>query len=144
MWQMEKIRQISVQKILQDTIPAHEHQYLLSVSTKLGIVEIRNRSINVLSPNLSAAKRIQLGIQYQVDLWLRDGYRELIEGPSGISAEAERLLGWEVTSKLFRIREKYLKSTSGSGKRLPDTFVRNEIENMFAQELRDAAWSGYT
>ena len=139
MWQMEKIRQISIQKILQDTIPAHEHQHLLSVSTKLAIGEIRDRAIQVLSSNLSTAKRIQLGIQYQVDLWLRDGYRELIMGQSSISAEVEGILGWETTSKLFRIREEYLK---GLGTVSGSTFVGDKIEEVFAQELRDAVWSG--
>ena len=135
MWQMENVLQNSVQKILQDTtIPAHKYEHLLSLSTRLGIVEIRDRAIYMLSHNISALKRIQLGAKYKVDGWLLAGYRELILVPGGISSEVEVHLGQETTSKLLRIREEYLKFASFD--------VTDKIKKIFAQELLDAVWSG--
>jgi hypothetical protein len=147
MWEMDKIRDICVQKILEVQVLPHEQQHLLELSTKLGIVEIRDRAIQELSGSLRSVKRIQLGVQFKVDSWLLEGYKELVQARGGISVEEEDLLGWDTTSKLFRIRDEYLKmrASTNARSRSPshlNTFATNKVKEVFAQELKDAIWGG--
>ena len=145
MWQMAKVREIAVKKILDTPALAHEQLFLLELSTKLEIMAIRDKAIQVLSGTLRPVKRIQLGVQFKVDSWLLDGCIELVQAPGGISVEDENILGWEMTSKLFRIREEYLKMriqpSYSRHSPNPCTFVTDKIIEVFAEELRDAVWS---
>jgi len=141
MWHMAKVRERAVKEILrlQDGIPTDDQMSLLRLSTKLGIREIRDATIQALSGALQPVERIHLGIESQVDSWLIEGYRQLVQAQGGISVEHEERLGWKTTSKLFRIRDEYLhmlqdRYSNNSG------FVTDKIKELFAEELQDAVW----
>ncbi|KIM85889.1 hypothetical protein PILCRDRAFT_65474, partial [Piloderma croceum F 1598] len=120
----------------------NEWAAVLELSCMWQMVKIRENTIQVLSRVLRPVKRIQLGIQLKVDSWLLEGYRELIQARGGISMEDEEILGWGTTVKLFRIREEYLKM--GTQRHRSPTylndFATNKIKEVFAEELKDAAW----
>ena len=78
MWQMDNIRETALKKILEYDdmhwpITDEDQKNLLRVSTKLGLTEIRDIAIKHLSRTLSwePAERVQLGIEWQVNGYLR-------------------------------------------------------------------------
>jgi hypothetical protein len=79
--------------------------------------------------------------------WLVDGYSELVRRDAEISEHEETLLGRATTSKLFRIRDKYLQdkciikgSTKGSRSRSEQIVnsVHSDIHAAFKAELEAA------
>lgn len=90
------------------------------------------------SENLEPVKLIQLGIELRVYSLLLNGYAGLVVQTDGISTEDEVLLGMKVTSKLFRIRDKYLQQyqdcESGYGDKRT---VMSEVNRLFAEELKE-------
>lgn len=144
MWQMDKVQEMAVQRIIkfQDSSESSDGQMeLLRLSTKLGIKEIRDAVVQTLSGALQPAELVRRGIEWRVDSWLLQGYKQLVEAPAGILAEDEKRLGWKTTSKLFRIRDEYLHQLQyayvGT---TPRDFVMWKIREVFAEELKDAAW----
>jgi len=138
MWQMAKVQEMAVKKILEYRVSTDNQRVLLRLSTKLGITEIRNRAIRTLSGTLLPVEQVEFGIECQVDSWLLKGYKQLVEQVGGISVEDERRLGWKRTSKLLRIRDQYLQTNSNPfGGHYNST---NLIMEAFAEELKDAVW----
>jgi hypothetical protein len=148
MWQMATVRKTAAQKILEFlvTIGADDQLELLRLSTRLGIAEIRDAAIQALFGVLQPIELVQLGNELQVDLWLLQGYQQLVEAPEGISVEDEKRLGWKTTSKLFRIRDEYLQTLYKKPRRFNSTTARNivpsKIKAVFAEELEEAVWVG--
>ena len=148
MWQMTQVQETAVKKILESRVSADDQKVLLKLSSKLGITEIRNRAIQALSGALQPIERVKFGMECQVDSWLLEGLRQLVEAPGGISVEHEKRLEWNITSRLFRVREQYLQtrnSTYGhynTYHTAPNTrsFVTDRIKEVFAEELKNAVW----
>ena len=95
MWQMPGVREMAIKEILylQNLVSADGQKDLLRVSTKLGIREIRDAAISALSSSLQPAEQIQLGIEFQVDSLLLQGYTQMVQAEGGIQVEHEKLLG---------------------------------------------------
>jgi hypothetical protein len=146
MWQMDKVREMSVKEIsqLQDRLNTKDQTDLLRLSTKLGVTEIRAGSIQLLSDTLQPVEQIQLGIELQVHSWLLEGCAQLVRARGGISLEHEKVLGRKTTSKLFRIRDEYLRKIRDrrKSKSMASAFARSSIKEVFAEELKDAGWDG--
>jgi hypothetical protein len=145
MWQMAKVRNLAIKAILEHRGSADDQKALLRLSTKLGITEIRDSAIQALSGALQPIERVQFGIECQVKEWLFEGYKQLVEG--GISIDQEGRLGWKTTSKLFRIREQYLQamksySYNANGIMRASSIAVHQIQQVFAEELKDAVWVG--
>jgi len=148
MWQMAKVRETAVKKILEFRVGRDDQTNLLRLSTKLRIKEIRDAAIQALSGVLQPIELVQLGTEFQVESWLLQGYQQLVEAPDGISVGDEKRLGWNTTSKLFRIRDEYLQmlcSNSGLSRRSianPGRTIPNKIKEVFAEGLKEAVWVG--
>ena len=101
MWEMAKVRETAVQEILllHEQAGIECQKFLLKLSNKLGISEIRNAVVQALSGSLGSVDRIQLGTEFQVDRWLLEGYKQLVLAKEGISAEDEERLGWKTTAR---------------------------------------------
>jgi hypothetical protein len=135
MWNMVKVRDLAIDSILKCRVGVNDQKVLLRLSTKLRITKIRNLAIQTLFESLRPIELVQFGIDCYVRAWLLEGYKQLVEMPGGISAEDETQLGWQTTSKLFRIREDYLTQESYHS-------TRTVLNRIFAQELQDAEWAG--
>jgi len=144
MWQMAGVREMAVKEILQRQgwVSADGQKDLLRLSTKLGIREIRDAAITVLSGSLRPVEQIQLGIELQVDYWLLEGYTQMVQARGGISAEHEKLLGRKTTGKLFRIRDEYLRRVHVRFGSTARASAVDKIRQVFSEELRDAVWGG--
>jgi hypothetical protein len=146
MWQMDKVRDMSVKEILQlqDRLNTKDQTDLLRLSTKLGVTDIRAGSIQLLSDTLQPVEQVQLGIELQVYSWLVEGCTQLVRAQGGISLEHEKLLGRKTTSKLFRIRDEYLQKIRDrrKSKSMAGAFARSNVKEVFAGELKDAGWDG--
>jgi len=142
MWQMAEVRQRATKDILKllDQVGQKDLIYLLTLSDKLGISEIRDRFIECLSKSLEPVKLIQLGIELPMYSLLVNGYARLVMQEDGISTEHEELLGMKTTSKLFRIRDKYLQERGRYYFNRGSVSVIAEVELLFAEELKETLW----
>jgi hypothetical protein len=138
MWQMVGVREMAVKEILhmQNRVSADGQKDLLRLSTKLGIREIRDAAISALFGSLMPVEQIQLGIEFQVDSLLLEGYTQMVQARGGILMEHEKLLGRKATGKLFRIRDEYLVQNRYTAR----AFAVDKIKQVFSDELRDAVW----
>ena len=144
-WQMDKIQKIAVEQILklQHLVRVNVQQDLLRLANKLGIIEIRNAAIQMLSFALLPVECIQLGNELQAASLVLRGYVQLVQMAGGISEEHEERLGRKTTSKLFRIRDTYLQGVEGEGLSFSlIDLVTDKIKEEFAEELRAAVWLG--
>jgi hypothetical protein len=141
MWQMVKVRQRAVEKILKLCCQVGQKDliYLLTLSDKLGMLGIRNR-FRCLRENLDPIELIRIGIELPVYPLLLSGYPRLVMQTDDISTEHEELLGTKMTSKLFQIRDTYLQNrrdrTFYDGKPV----VMSEVKQVFAEELKETIW----
>jgi hypothetical protein len=143
MWQMAKVQEMAVKRIIKFQLSSDGQMDLLRLSTKLEIKEIRNAVVQTLSSALQPSELVQRGIEWRVRSWLLQGYKQLVEAPVGILAEDEKRLGWQTTSKLFRIRDEYLQKLHYDHRGpAPSEFSRRKIKEVFAAELNDAVWDG--
>jgi hypothetical protein len=150
MWQMITVREMAVKKILGYRVGADCQLDLLKLSSRLGITEIRDAAIRALSGTLRPIEMVELGADWQVDSWLLQGYKQLVEAPGGISEEDEHRLKWEKTSKLLRIRDEYLQTlheysyghSASLQSSIANNIVLSQIKTMFGKELEDAVWEG--
>ena len=139
MWQMAKVCKRAVQEILKLLYQVGQKDliYLLTLSDKLEIPKTRNIFIRHLSKDLEPVKLIQLGIELRVHSLLLNGYTGLVVQIGGISTEHEELLGMKKTSKLFRIRDKYLQNQQHCGFEYERSVLMSEVEQLFAEELKE-------
>ena len=105
--------------------------YLLKVSDKLGISEMRDRVIECLSESLEPIKLIKLGIEFPIYSLLVNGYAKLTMQKGDITIEHEELLRMKTTSKLFRRngRSRYYWDDKDG--------VTHEVKELFAEELTE-------
>jgi hypothetical protein len=136
MWQMPMIQAEAIRNILGFDVNSAEWKSLLKLSTKLEVTEIRDRAIENLSGVLQPVEMIEVGIDCAVRSLLFAGYKRLVEGQGGISEEDEKRLGHKTTSRLFRMRDQFLQDKYYSI-RAPWIFIKEEIEKVFAEELRE-------
>jgi hypothetical protein len=141
MWQIAKVRGMAIQKILEFPVGANGQLDLLRLSTRLGVTEIRDAAIQALSVQgiLKPIEMIHLGTELQVHSWLLQGYKDLVEAQGEISVEDEMRLGWETTSKLFRIRDEYLQKRPRAR---ANKIVTTRIKEVFGKSLEEAGWDG--
>jgi hypothetical protein len=141
MWQMNELREVAVQKILECRDTGCDGITLLRLSTELRVIRIRDATIQALRSSLRPTEQIQLGIELQVQSWLITGCTNLVRAQDSISMEDEKVLGRKTTSKLFRIRDGYLKLIWKTYHRnTAEAFVSKQIEEMFAEEITSAVW----
>jgi len=140
---MAKIQKTAVEQILklQHLVRVNVQQDLLRLANKLGIIEIRNTAIQTLSASdLLPVEIIKLGNELQADSLVLYGYKQLIWMEGGISEEHEKQLGRKTTSKLFRIRDGYLRGLEGEG--FGFFQIDAKIKEEFAEELEAVVWVG--
>jgi len=139
---MNELREVAVQKILDCRDTGFDSITLLRLSTELRVTRIRDAAIQALRSKLQPPEQIQLGIELQVQSWLIAGCTALVQvgGFTGISMEDEKVLGRETTSKLFRIRDGYLKLLRKIDRRSAEAFVSRQIGEVFAEEIKNAVW----
>jgi hypothetical protein len=89
MWQMTNVQEMAVQEILQlhKQTSTECQKALLKPSHKLGIREICDAVIQTLSGALRPVKWIHLSTKFHIDLWLLEGYKQLVLTKDGIVAE---------------------------------------------------------
>jgi len=142
-WQMAKIRKTAVEQILklQHLVRDNVQQDLLRLANKLGIIEIRNTAIQRLSAHaFLPVETIKLGNELQADSLVICGYKKLIRMKGGISEEHEKQLGRKTTSKLFRIRDAFLRGLEDGG--IGFYQIDDKIKEEFAKELEAVVWVG--
>jgi hypothetical protein len=138
MWQMAKVREtVVVEKILPllCRVSSKDLISLLTLSDKLGILEIRNQLVEFLSTHLPSVKLVEIGVELPVYSLLIKGYAQLVT--QGISMETQELLGRKTTSKLFRMRDQYLRC-QWNVHTIPDIY--RFVTAQLTEELKDAIW----
>jgi hypothetical protein len=141
MWQMAKVRWRAVKEILKLCYQVGQKDliYLLTLSDKLGISKIRDNFIRCLN-DLAPVELIQLGIKLPVYSFLLNGYAGLVMQIGGISTEHEELLGTKTTSKLLRIRDKYLQNEQSDFRYSRKYTIVSEVKQSFSEELEETIW----
>ena len=120
----------------------HGWSAALKLSTMWGFQEIRDKAIQVLDGMLRTLpiQKISMGIEYRVQMWLLDGYGELIrreEKP--LEAEAKEL-GFETAWKIGQVREETTVNNYGHHRDFGN--LEAQIRTTFGDQLKDAEYMG--
>lgn len=117
MWLLSRLRQEAISKVTTSPKKSDEWIAVLKWSSVQHIPELRTRAIRWLAHKVQGISKIELAKEYKISDWLIDGYKSLVERHDEISTEEESHLGRETISKLFRIRDRYLRSIHGGSGR---------------------------
>lgn len=111
MWLIDSLRKEAVTHITHPPKTPDEWSTILRWSTEKRIPDARATAIQYLSSSkLREIQKVQLARECNIADWLVDSYSELVRRDAEIEEDEENLLGRETTSKLFRIRDKYLQA----------------------------------
>jgi len=146
MWQMDKVREMSVKEIsqLQDRLNTKDQTDLLRLSTKLGVPKFVS-DLSSFSPTLfSLSNRSSLVSNCRYIHGCLRVARSWVRARGGISLEHEKVLGRKTTSKLFRIRDEYLRKYEIGVSPNPWPVLSPGVASrrVFTEELKDAGWDG--
>lgn len=110
MWFIGRLLQQAIDHIR--ILPRNSDEWVavLRWSTKQHIPEVRAKAIQTLDQGIGEARKIELARECNVASWLLTCYKELAERYDEVSAEEEERLGQQATSKLFQIREQFLRN----------------------------------
>jgi hypothetical protein len=112
MWQMEKVQEKAISCIVHRNLRFGWNNtawiYILRSSTEWGTTKLRERAIRQLDNNIQGADRICLGMECRIGEWFLSGCMELVVRDDEISLMEEKAIGWGMTSKLFRLRHRYI------------------------------------
>jgi hypothetical protein len=129
MWKMKPIRTLALQKIPSRIQNTEEWIEVLRISTDLKIQELREMAIREIHPTLCEFGLIELGIKFGVGVWLKEGYTTFVTRTKSISVQDEERLGWDTTSKLFRVRHRHIEPPHVVS-------VAGDIQATFKREFR--------
>ncbi|KAJ6456084.1 hypothetical protein C8R45DRAFT_580958 [Mycena sanguinolenta] len=113
---------------------------VLKLSTQWCFLEIRDLAIKQISDrsDFTLVERIVLGRQYEIAVWIRYGYENLLHRPwGGILPEEAKQIGWETTFQICAAREKWL-STRGTKNGWSYCMQNIDVEDFFGEEIRQA------
>jgi hypothetical protein len=134
MWQMKWVHDLALREVPTRICDSDGWCAALETSTLMGIRGLRELAIRQLdSGTLSPMKKVNLGIQNNIESWLMGGYKEFVTREEVISVEDEDQLGWSRTSALFRIRHRVLDRQQID--------ISSSIRNAFKNEFADIAAS---
>jgi len=129
MWQMKWVYDLALRKVPTKIYDSDGWYAALETSTLMGIRELRELAIRELDiGTLSPMKKVNLGIKYNTESWLMEGYNDFVRREEIISVEDEEQLGWSRTSALFRIRHRVLDRQQVD----ISSSIRNAFKNEFA------------
>jgi hypothetical protein len=153
MWGMDRLRGIAMEKMRGLTVfEPEEWMKVLDMADMQGLSDARALAIVRLSSLgiTGGVAKVQLARKYGVKQWLKEGLQELVQREAFFSDEEEDLLEWKTVSKLYRVRDGYLKSRNSYrntrsvfGDLEPDSEWRDSypnprsIEMEFEAELRE-------
>jgi hypothetical protein len=112
MWEMERVRGNAIARIVRLHDSLDEWTTLLRWSTDCGVTELRDIAIRALRfrvNEIQGVEKLSLAREYKVGEWLLAGYMHFVERDGEILIEEEEHMGWERTSRLFRLRHRYLR-----------------------------------
>ena len=93
MWQMKQIHDSALQKIRTRILNSDQWMAALKFSTQLRIQGLREIAIEKLQGELtSPLKMIELAVEYSIQPWLMQGYREFVMRQESISVKDEEQL----------------------------------------------------
>jgi len=142
MWQMDRLRQIVVDRMSALGATAEEWTAVLDMSVRQQLLDARTLAIQQLSyySNIAGVDKILLARKYKVEQWFREGCQELVNRRECFSDEDEDRLGWKTVIKLYRVRDaRYSRSHYG----YPESgSYEDPIGEEFEAELKDIGWSG--
>lgn len=101
---LKSVREISIQNFAYLEMDARDWIDVLRVGTQWGLLELHQIAMTHLKSGVEVVEKIHLAIELKITKWLPEGYRELVTRDKEISLDEEERLGWETTSKLFRLR----------------------------------------
>lgn len=115
MWLLDNMQENALEHL--SSLPTDTNEWItaLAWSTKCDVPKIREKALQQLDCEVRGIDRVELAKEYKVGDWLLSGYQELVEREDEISAEEEIRLGRQTTSKLFRVRDRYLRNNGGRG-----------------------------
>jgi hypothetical protein len=137
-WQMDRVREIAVERMTRITAGLTEWMAVLDLSIAHQLLEVRELAMRRLSTCAeTGVSRILLARKYQVDAWMREGCQQLVERRECFSDEEEEELGWKTVSKLYRIRDKRFTDSQHRTYNLggQSHLVKANIEQEFEAEL---------
>jgi len=112
---------------------------VLKLSTQWNFLDARALAIQQLTgQGMGPVERIVLAKQYDVSVWLRSGYTEIARSGEGISVEDAGKIGWETAFRLYKLREKAIRSYTGYNYRECDCFQGVDVKAACAEEFRQA------
>jgi len=134
MWLMKRVYDLALRKVPTRICDSDGWCAALETSTLMGIRELRELAIRELDiGTLSPMKKVNLGIKYNTESWLMEGYIDFVRREEVISVEDEEQLGWSRTSALFRIRHRVLQGQHVN--------VSSDIRKAFKNEFADITTS---
>ena len=112
MWQMDRLHGIAIRKIKEIEAEKAEWLDVLDVSALHGLSDVQQLAIQRLSSNstFKEVEKILIARKYKVASWLEEGYQELVERVECFSDEEDSNLGFKTVSKLYRLRDRCLRS----------------------------------
>jgi hypothetical protein len=113
MWLLHDMQEVALEQLSSFPVTTEQWITALGWSTEHHAPKIRTKAIQELDNCVRGVDRVELAKEYRVRDWLLRGYRELVERDREISAEEETRLGRSTTSKLFRVRDRYLRKNGG-------------------------------
>ena len=123
----------------------HGWSAALKLSTMWGFQEIRDKAIQVLDGMLRTLpiQKISMGIEYRVQMWLLDGYGELIRREEKLLEAEARELGFETAWRIGQVREETtVKSGYNYGHHRDFGNLEAQIRTTFGDQLKDAEYMG--
>jgi hypothetical protein len=113
MWLLDGMQENALNHL--SSLPTTTEEWITALgwSTGRNVIEIRTKAIQELDREVRGVHMVELAIEYRIDNWLLRGYQELVERDEEISAEEETRLGRSTTSKIFRVRDRYLRHERG-------------------------------
>jgi len=139
MWQMDRLRQIAVNRMSKLGATAGEWTAVLDMPVRQQLLDARTLAIQQLSyySNIAGVDKILLARKYKVEQWFREGCQELVQRRECFSDEDKERLGWKTVIKLYRVRDVMYHGYSGSY-----TDPAAGIGEEFEAELKDMGWCG--
>ena len=102
---------------------------VLKLSTLWAFGELRQQALNGLSSiAIDPVDRVMLAREYRVEIWLVEGYMELVRRDAGLFRKAQMRLGYETSLRLYEKRE--------------DTFLRNMESGLRRRVFFLIIWRG--
>jgi hypothetical protein len=113
MWLLDGMQEKALDRL--SKLPKTTGEWLTALEWSSGhnVDRIRTKAIEGLDHKVGGAQRVKLATDHSIGNWFLSGCQELVESYDEISPEDEICLGRRTTSKLFRLRDQYLRHKYG-------------------------------